>query len=34
MLVDTLPPARAMLADRGYDAAWFRKALADRGIAA
>ncbi|WP_447407670.1 transposase, partial [Clostridium perfringens] len=33
MLVDTLPPARAMLADRGYDAAWFRKALANRGIA-
>ncbi|KQM61304.1 transposase [Sphingomonas sp. Leaf16] len=32
MLVDTLPPAKAMLADRGYDAAWFRKALADRGI--
>jgi len=23
-----------MLADRGYDADWFRKALADRGIAA
>ena len=26
------PLAKAMLADRGYDAAWFRKVLADRGI--
>jgi transposase len=34
MLLDALPPASAMLADRGYDADWFRKALADRGIAA
>ncbi len=29
-----MPPARAMLADRGYDADRFRKALADRGMAA
>jgi transposase len=34
MLIDTLPPAKAMLADRGYDADWFRSALAARGIAA
>lgn len=34
MLVDTLPPATALLADRGYDADWFRTALARRGIAA
>lgn len=33
MLVDTLPSAKVMLADRGYDAVWFRKALAERGIA-
>ena len=29
-----LPPAREMLADKGYDANWLRKALAERGIAA
>jgi transposase len=29
-----LPPAKALLADRGYDADWFRWALADRGIQA
>jgi transposase len=34
MLVDTLPPARSMLADRGYDANWLRNALAQRGITA
>jgi len=34
MLVDTLPPAKNMLGDRGYDARWFREALAERGIAA
>ena len=28
--MSTLPPAKALLADKGYDAAWFRKALADR----
>ena len=33
MLVDALPPAKAMLADRGYDADLFRAALAARGIA-
>ena len=34
LLVTALPPAKAMLADRGDDADWFRNALADRGIAA
>lgn len=33
MLVDALPPAKTMLADRGYDADWFRSARAARGIA-
>lgn len=32
MLVDALPPAKAMLADRGYDADWFKAALAARVI--
>ena len=27
-----LPPARTLLADRGYDADWLRKALKKRGI--
>ena len=32
-MVDALPPpAKAMLGDRGYDADWFRNALAERGI--
>jgi putative transposase len=34
MLVPALPPARELLADRGYDSNPFRAALADRGIAA
>jgi transposase len=29
-----LPPAKALLADRGYDADWLRDALADRKIEA
>jgi transposase len=33
MLIDALPPAKTMLADRGYDADWFRRALAARSIA-
>lgn len=33
-LVGMLPPASAMLADRAYDARWFRQALAKRGIEA
>ena len=32
-LLDTLPKAKAMLADRGYDADWFRDALREKGIA-
>lgn len=31
-LLSTLPKADWLLADRGYDADWFREALADRGI--
>ena len=31
-LVRSLPPAKALLADRGYDANWFRNALTDMGI--
>ena len=30
--MDALPEARALLADRGYDAGWFRDALRARGI--
>lgn len=29
---DGLPPAEHMLADRGYDADWYREALEDKGI--
>jgi len=31
-LLDSLPPAKHMLADRGYDADWYREALVDKGI--
>jgi len=34
LMLDALPPAKALLGDRGYDAGWFRDALAERGIAA
>jgi transposase len=33
MLLDKLPQARELLADRGYDADWFRDVLMQRGIA-
>ena len=33
-LLSSLPPAKLLLADRGYDADWFRAALAARGIGA
>jgi len=33
-LLSSLPAAKVLLADRGYDADWFRAALADRGIKA
>ena len=32
LMLDVLPPAKALLGDRGYDADWFRNALAARGI--
>ena len=34
LMLDALPRAMALLGDRGYDAKWFRAALADRKIAA
>ena len=34
LMIDALPPAKAMLGDRGYDADWFRAALAERGMIA
>jgi transposase len=33
MLLPVLPNAKALLADRGYDADWFRQALIQKGIA-
>jgi transposase len=33
LMLDALPPAKTLLGDRGYDAGWFRDALAARGIA-
>lgn len=32
LVLDALPPAKAPIAERGYDGAAFRQALADRGI--
>ena len=32
-LLGDLPAARVLLADKGYDADWFREALRDKGIA-
>ena len=32
LMLDALPPAKALLGDRGYDAGWFPVALAARGI--
>ena len=32
-LLDKLPKAKELLADRGYDADWFREALMEKGIA-
>jgi hypothetical protein len=31
LILDALPPAKALLADRGYDSSWFWAALAKRG---
>ena len=32
-LLNSLPRAKHMLADRGYDAGWYRQALVNKGIA-
>ena len=32
ILLNSLPEAKELLADRGYDATWFREALLNRGI--
>ena len=32
VLLGSLPPAKMLLADKAYDADWFREALAERGI--
>lgn len=32
LMLDALPPAAALLADKGYDSNWFRAALLERGI--
>lgn len=34
LMLDALPRAKALLRDRGYDADWFRQALAHRNITA
>jgi IS5 family transposase len=34
LMLDALPRAKALLGDKGFDADWFRAALANRGIAA
>ena len=34
LMLDALPPAQQLLGDKGYDADWFRQALAARGIMA
>jgi len=33
-LLNSLPPAQWLLADRGYDADWFREGLKNKGIKA
>jgi len=32
LLLSSLPGAKELLGDKGYDSDWFREALADRGI--
>ncbi|AMS43913.1 transposase [Aminobacter aminovorans] len=34
MVLDQLPAASHLIADRGYDSVWFRQALTDKGIVA
>jgi putative transposase len=31
-ILDALPKTKCLIADRGYDSNWFRKALSDKGI--
>ncbi|MGN6423232.1 MAG: hypothetical protein ACTHLA_07985 [Asticcacaulis sp.] len=31
-MLDSFPPVSELLADKGYDADWFREALQQRGI--
>lgn len=33
LVLGALPPASSLIADRGYDSAWFREELEARGIA-
>ena len=33
LTLDALPPAKELLADRGYDSDWYRQALQAKGIA-
>ena len=33
LMFDAIPNAKTLLADKGYDADWFREALTSRGIA-
>ena len=32
LMIDSFPKAKVLLGDRGYDAKWFRDALAERNI--
>ena len=32
LVLEALPPAKTLIADRGYDSSWFREALTGRGI--
>ena len=32
LMIDAFPKAKFLLGDKGYDADWFRQALAERGI--
>ena len=34
LMIEAFPKARSLLGDKGYDADWFREALADREIEA
>jgi transposase len=34
LMLDALPRAKQLIGDRGYDARWFRQALAERGTTA